>query len=130
MGDGHPGLRHRVVRLRLGYNYASIAKFLSHYYDVKANSAPLTPDVLRETDVLILKTPTRAYSPEERAAILEFVRQGGGLFLVGEHTNVWGSGFYLNALARPLGFDFRYDVVFDLRKQFEELYPTPRLGPH
>ncbi len=113
-----------------GYNYAGIAEYLGHFYSVAVNRGFITPEVLRDVDVLILKIPTRGYDASEQAAIADFVRNGGGLFLIGEHTNVWGSGYYLNELARRFGFEFRYNVVFDLRRTFEERYRPPDLGRH
>ncbi|NIO29814.1 MAG: hypothetical protein GTO29_14815 [Candidatus Latescibacteria bacterium] len=113
-----------------GYNYAVMTDFLRHHYELAVHRDVLDEESLKGVDVLIIKVPTHSHTPEERKAVLDFVRRGGGLFLIGEHTNVWGSGFYLNKLAHPLGFEFRYDVVFDLERKFEQIYTAPALGKH
>lgn len=113
-----------------GYNYAVIADYLRHHYDVTVCRDAIDRDTLKEVDVLIIKVPTRAYSSQEREVILDFVREGGGLFLIGEHTNVFGSGHYINQLSLQLGFQFRYDVVFDLRDKFQQVYSPPKLAKH
>ena len=114
------------------YNYACIFDYLSHYYDVgrlepknrpaddKRKELPassvaisqINSAALRDCDVLVLKTPTADFSPEEVQAIEQFVKRGGGLFLVGEHTDVFGTGRHLNSVAREFGFAFRHDCLF------------------
>ena len=113
-----------------GYNYATIADYLSYFYKVERNFIEITPELLSNHDILILKIPSRAFFQEEIEAILQFVKEGGGLYLIGDHTNVFGSGHYLNEIARHFGFVFRYDCLFDFEDTFNEVYSPPRLLPH
>ncbi len=113
-----------------GYNYYCLADFLGYYYKLERNFGKITPELLANYDILILKIPTRSYTQEEISAIVEFVRCGGGLYLIGEHTNVFGSSAYLNSIARKFGFYFRYDCLFDIEKKFEQLYRPPKILPH
>ena len=96
------------------YNMFSISDYLSCHYDLVRNETVLTGELLKPGDVLILKTPTKAYAPEEVEAVVDFVRGGGGLLMVGEHTNWVGSSVYLNVLARRFGLRLREDCLFDL----------------
>jgi len=114
-----------------GYNYYCMAQYLRHYYQTDFNmQGLLTPEKLAQYDVLILKTPTELYTPAEIDAIEGFVRNGGGLFALGEHTNVFGSSSCLNPVTRRFGLAFRYDVVFDIERKWEQTYFPPRLGRH
>lgn len=97
-----------------GYNYYSLGQFLDHYYHVEIRRDPLTSGLLKNFDVLVLKTPTNPYSQEEIDSIVNFVKAGGGLWLIGDHTNVFGMGTYLNSVARHFGFAFKYDATYDL----------------
>jgi hypothetical protein len=97
-----------------GYNYYSLGQWLNHYYRVDTNFQPRTPALLEGYDVLIIKTPTAPFTPEEIEAIEGWVRAGGGLFLIGDHTNVFGTSSYLNPLAKRFGLRFRYDSTYDL----------------
>ncbi|NOX58247.1 MAG: hypothetical protein GXP29_05235 [Planctomycetes bacterium] len=124
-----------------GYNYYCMAEYLKHYYSLDVNmDGKLTADRLAKYDVLILKTPTDLYSDEELVAIEDFVRRGGGLFALGEHTNVFGSSVALNPVTRRFDIAFRYNSVFDLTRKWEQVHipggnkrnlviPT-RLGVH
>lgn len=113
------------------YNYYSMAQYLRHYYQFGVNMEDkLTPEMLSNYDVLILKTPTEEYSEEEIDAIVDFVHQGGGLFAFGEHTNVFGSSVFLNAVTRRFGIAFRYDSVFDIEGKWVQLYFPKKLGRH
>jgi hypothetical protein len=124
-----------------GYNYYCMAEYLKHFYDLDVNmDGTLTAERLAKYDVLILKTPTDKYTEEELAAMEEFVHNGGGLFALGEHTNVFGSSVALNPITRKFGIAFQYDSVFDITRKWEQvsipggdkrnkIIPT-RLGVH
>ncbi len=105
-----------------GYNYYCMAEYLKHFYKLDVNmNDPLTPERLSNYDVLILKTPTDQYSAEELVAMEEFVHNGGGLFALGEHTNVFGSSVALNPITRKFGIAFQYNSVFDITRKWEQV---------
>ncbi|MDP6627715.1 MAG: hypothetical protein QGG50_07420 [Methanopyri archaeon] len=57
-------------------------------------------------DVLVVAVPRRVFQPAESAAVQEFVKNGGGLVLVGMGGGLHQSSQVLNALA------FRFGMVF------------------
>ena len=63
-------------------------------------------------DVLVIKIPTTRYTKDEAEAVVRFVQQGGGLLLIGDHTNYEGSATTMNDITRPMGFIFRDDLLF------------------
>jgi hypothetical protein len=105
-----------------GYNYACIYDYASRFYDVSRITNAITDATLANLDVLVLKVPTEPFGGAEIDAVLRYVRNGGGLLLVGEHTDVFNTGYYLNTVARRLGFSFRYDCLFGLRSFFDQYY--------
>jgi hypothetical protein len=111
------------------YNYYCIFDYCSRFYDYTRLTKPIDARTLENCDVLVLKTPTREYSPEEVAAVVDFVERGGGLLLIGEHTNVFGTGTHLNSVARRFGFEFRYDCLFGVDKVYDDFFAIP-LAPH
>ncbi len=112
------------------YNYSEMMRYFGHYYEDITNFDSLTTDVLAKTDVLILKTPTRPYAEAEVDAIVRFVEQGGGLWLVGDHTNIFGMSSNLNRVARRFGMRYNYNAVVDLLTRGRQLYLHPRLLAH
>jgi len=112
-----------------GYNYYCIYDYSTRFYKVLRHEDLLNRKVLANCDVLIVKIPTRSYSKREVEVIEEFVREGGGLMLIGEHTDVFGSGAYLNSITRQFGFTFRYDCLFSVEKVWEQRFEPP-LVPH
>jgi hypothetical protein len=70
----------------------------------------ITDDILNNYDILIIKTPS-SYQPSEIEAIVRFVDNGGGLFLIGDHTNFAGIGTNLNQLSKRFGIEFGFDAV-------------------
>lgn len=115
---------------RSGYNYYSLAEYLKKHFHVEVTSEPLLRDLLARADMVMLKTPTNPFSPEEIDALVEFVREGGGLWLLGDHTNVFGTSTYLNQLVRHFGLRLRYDSTYDLRTMGLSLFERPAVFAH
>jgi len=113
-----------------GYNYYNLYGYLDLHYEMSRNFEPIDDEVLAECDVLILKTPTNAYAGEEIASIVRFVRDGGGLWLVGDHTNVFGISTNLNPLAEEFGVHFNHDATYDLSSGNLSEYSPPAVLPH
>ena len=114
-----------------GYNYAGVYRYLAQYYDMSRllEDDKIDDATLAKCDVLIIKTPTWRYAADEIDAVERFVRRGGGLLLVGEHTNVFRSGAYLNDIARRFNFTFRHDLLFGTQDPYIQNY-TPPWVPH
>ena len=115
---------------RSGYNYYCFYEYINKFYDASRNTAPITSQALSNADVLILKTPTEPYSAAEIRAVLDFVGGGGGLYLIGDHTNVFGTGANLNKLAANFGLRFQYDCTYELTDGNLSEYDAPKLMPH
>jgi hypothetical protein len=97
------------------YNYYSWAQWLTSYYSVTRNTnSTLTAELLNQYDILILKCPTQSYSSEEIRSIRDFVRNGGGLYLIGDHTNVFGMNTFLNQISEQFGIRFNTDATYEL----------------
>ena len=114
------------------YSYYVWAEWLKHYYTIDQNiNETLTMDLLRNYDILILKCPTNAYSDEEVSSIIQFVKDGGGLYLIGDHTNVFGMNFYLNQVARDFDIEFNFDSTYDpsLPSGYV-IFTPPKILPH
>lgn len=113
-----------------GYNYACLRRWFDAFYETDVLDGPIRAGTLDDASVLVVYLPDRPYSQDEIRRIAAFVRRGGGLLLIGDHTNVFGSTSHLNALCARLGMQFRYDVLFDLDthffQMFEPSHPRPR----
>jgi len=97
------------------YTYYTMRKLLEIYYSVEVNfEVPLNHDLLEKFDILILKCPTSPYSNEEVKAVTDFIKQGGGLLLIGDHTDLMGMNTYLNQICSQWGLLFNSDDTFEL----------------
>jgi hypothetical protein len=108
-----------------GYNYACLKRFFGVFYPVVEAAGPLVAKDLEGASTLVIYDPDQRFKPEELKLIHEFVRNGGGLFLIGDHTNVFGSTSHLNEICDPFGFQFRDDVLFDLDEDFHQMMYRP-----
>ncbi len=110
------------------YSFTSLAEWLGHYFSVDVNTRfAYTDELLAEYDVLIIKTPDRKIEDAELAAIDRFLINGGGVLLVGDHTNLLGMSSQLNSISSKFGITFRYDSVSDGLTGGFVNYVAPRL---
>lgn len=110
-----------------GYNFRAWVDWVAQRYGpVRRLYEPFSDELLDGVSVLVIKTPTEPFHDAERAALLRFVERGGGLLLIGDHTNVFGSSEILNRIAARLGFAFEYDCVFDHKRTFEQMFRPAR----
>ena len=113
------------------YNAYSIIEWLNETYDVDRIVSPsyenwsvpgatkvlpdvisdrISDEILNNYDILIIKTPSQ-YQPQEVDSIVNFVENGGGLLLIGDHTNFAGTSTNLNRIAARFGLEFGFDSV-------------------
>ncbi|MDD3145892.1 MAG: hypothetical protein PHD82_01210 [Candidatus Riflebacteria bacterium] len=78
-----------------------------------------TASLLKGYDGLILAEPNNPYSKEECDLIVDFVKNGGGLFIVGDHGNAdrdgdgWDAVRALNEFCPKFGFKFKGNTVYE-----------------
>ncbi len=96
------------------YNYAAAYRYLSQYYEMSClnEEDAIDEKTLSACDVLVIKIPRFRFAPEEVRAIVDFVEAGGGLLLIGDHTNLDCSAAHMNDITRAFGFTFRDDVLY------------------
>jgi len=113
------------------YNYYNWAEWLDKYYTVVKNrNNTLNSKILNNYDILILKCPTNKYSDEEVRDIVNFVKNGGGLYLIGDHTNVFGMNIFLNQVSQVFGITFNIDSTYDLTDGGFSKFKTSLIFPH
>ncbi len=112
------------------YTYYTLVNFLRNFYSVDILDDPAKYKNLEEYDILILKTPNRPFSDEVIEHITTFVEKGGGLLLIGDHTNLFSMSGYLNSISKQWGIEFVYDALFDLKTGALTEYSPTSLFPH
>ncbi len=77
---------------------------------------PITYNVLKQYDVYILPEPNVNLTPREKAAILMFIRNGGGVLFMGDHwgsdrnNDGWDSVEIINGFTQWMATDKNIDV--------------------
>jgi hypothetical protein len=93
------------------YTLTALVRHLDESHEVRVNAEQrYTDETLQSVDVLVIEAPTIPFEPAEVDAIERFVRAGGGLYLVGDHTDLLGSSTNLNAVASRFGVGFAKDA--------------------
>jgi hypothetical protein len=86
----------------------------SGYLVERADS--LTPQVLERADAVVTINVLEFFSQAEKEATEEFVRSGGSLLALGDHTGVKGIREPFNDLLQPYGIEFNFDSATFLTK--------------
>ncbi|MGH9870300.1 MAG: hypothetical protein ACREAA_19360, partial [Candidatus Polarisedimenticolia bacterium] len=120
----------RLYGQRSLYNYALWKDWIELHHQTRVVRSPLTAADLQSASVLVIKTPTSPYDRDTVRLIERFVRNGGGLWLIGDHTNLYGMSAVLNRVAAPYGLSFAYDDLFPLDHESEDRFEPDRLWPH
>lgn len=67
---------------------------------------------LERARLLVMINCHRAWSAAERERLEGFLRAGGSLLILGDHTDVFGLMRGFNSLTVPWGIEFRYDSAY------------------
>ncbi|HYC87406.1 MAG TPA: hypothetical protein VEB86_19370, partial [Chryseosolibacter sp.] len=96
---------------RLKYMTGELTKNAgAHNAEVAYLKSPITPQALRNSDLLFIHVPSSKYTPDECKAIQQFVEQGGALFIVMEE-DYWATleKVNVNDIVTAFGITFSSD---------------------
>ena len=93
----------------------------------KSEKGIFTEELLKKEDykAIILAEPNNPYTEEETKLFVDFVKNGGGLFIIGDHDhsdrnkNGWDSVRIFNTFTPTFGFKIQKDII---------LYEAPLAG--
>lgn len=78
----------------------------------------LTPGILDSVDVIVVVNLLDKLPIDERNRIWEFVEQGGGLLVLGDHTGYGAIREPSNDLLQPCGLEINFDTAVPLRRSW------------
>ncbi len=78
-------------------------------YEVTKEPGPLNSAILSDASVLVIINLMEFLEPEVKQAIWRFVKHGGSLLVLGDHTGVKGIRLPFNDLLRPFNIEFEFD---------------------
>ena len=93
--------------------------YSSSFYDAESRGS--LAEELSQADAFLVILPVAWFSPDEIAAVLDFVESGGKVLLVGDP----GRFFHMNDLSEPLGVFFQPDYLYNLDEydsNFREIF--------
>jgi len=69
---------------------------------------------IEDVDLVVIINPGAPFSVEEKESLYAFVKSGGGLLVLGDHTNMGGIMDAVNGLTAPLGLSLAFDSAVSL----------------
>ena len=116
----------------VSYTYTLAYNYLGQFFHMSrlGEQDKIDDATLARCDVLVVKVPAVRYSGEEVDAVVRFVRSGGGLLLIGDHTNLDRSSAAMNDISRYFGFTFRDDVLYSTEPSPDDEHYAAARVPH
>ncbi|MDD2998252.1 MAG: hypothetical protein PHV05_04265, partial [Candidatus Riflebacteria bacterium] len=78
-----------------------------------------TTELLKNYDAIILAEPNNPYAKDEAQIFIDYVKNGGGIFMIGDHGNAdrdgdgWDAVRALNEFCPKFGFKFQGNSVYE-----------------
>lgn len=94
------------------YGHGRLVELLKKYGFEVGFVETITKDPLHKADILVLIMCAKPYTKEEIKSIREFVLDGGGLLVIGDHTDTRNTGSSLNPVIEEFGIRFRFDTLW------------------
>ncbi len=69
-------------------------------------------DRARNLDLIVLMVRSKRFSPEELRFLENYLREGGQILMVGDHTNLENNQTVFNQLGQPHGMTLEFDSAF------------------
>ncbi len=88
----------------------------------------LSCEILKGAALVVFINPTRALSHHEVGTLEGFVREGGGMLVLGDHTNIGGSKAALDSILSFSKIRFNFDSAVSLRKYWRGCLEIRRHG--
>ncbi len=106
---------------KYGQNTFGMFGMLEHYltasgFDVRRDE--LDTKNITEVDCLVIFNPSRYFTTSEKQIIWDFVQEGGGLLVAGDHTGHEQVRKPANELLAPMGIELNFDSAVPLTKRW------------
>ncbi len=85
-------------------------------YDIRR--ANVTPEIFDSIDVIIFANLIDSLPRWQRDSVLSFVRQGGGLLALADHTGYTAIRGPTNDITEPMGLSLNFDTAVPLRRSW------------
>lgn len=78
-----------------------------------------TTELLKNYDAIILAEPNNPYAKDEAQIFIDYVKNGGGIFMIGDHGNAdrdgdgWDAVRALNEFCPKFGFKFQGNSIYE-----------------
>jgi uncharacterized membrane protein len=103
-------------------HYSDLSKHLKNINrEVEVlKTSPITADVLKKCGLLVISFPQKSFGKGEIDSIVEFVKGGGGLFLVGEEWDFNHFKKNLNSVSERFNISFNDDEILDPKNHIQK----------
>ncbi|MEN6369923.1 MAG: DUF4350 domain-containing protein, partial [Thermotogota bacterium] len=101
-----------------GASFGSLPLYLRAYGHDCSVATAIDPTVASRADVVIVINPGRPFTPNERETLTAFVRGGGGLLALADHTDIGGLMTSFNGLLAPIGLTLNFDSAVPARHEW------------
>jgi hypothetical protein len=103
----------------------NITRFLNLTdYTTIIETHQITASLLNDATIFVISNLNISFSDQEQSLIWNYVKKGGSLLVIGDHTNVGEMQGPLNELLAPAGIQYRFDAALPFDEKFKWLTCT------
>ena len=107
-----------------GADMGSFFHWLGGAVDTVDHVETIGADELRDKDLLVMVNLSRQLAPEEIDAVDAWVRAGGRLFFLGDHTDIFGVMRFSNPLLERFGVSLKFDSAIPFKSNWRHVLRT------
>lgn len=110
------------ITMNGGYSYSLMKEMLGgDFFLYELNNQSKLIDDLHGLDVAIVITPTRSFNSYEIDALLGFVRKGGRLVFIADHTNLYGHASVINEVLASTGVRIEDNALYHNNSYYQKI---------
>lgn len=93
----------------------------NHYKWTSIHTQPFSKERLEGFDTVfinLVSSDRPDFTDKEIEAIIDYVKNGGGLFVIADHTNVYDHADRVNRFLKPMGVEVLYHIATDVPPRY------------
>lgn len=95
----------------------------------RVRRGPVSPENLKSANVLVVINPMESFDRPTKKAVWDFVRRGGGLLVLGDHTCTHNIREPINDLLKPVNIELNFDSAKPFSRRLAgSSFRTPAYG--
>lgn len=105
------------------YSYSVLKEMINNKYKLVEYDGQID-DRYEAADAIIIITPTKPFNDNEKRYIDQYIKKGGNVIYVVDHTDLFGHARVVNNIINKYGIEINYDAVYSPDNPYKTAFMT------